>query len=171
MESDITALMSERDQLSTDKTVLEERQTELVKAKQKVEQEIDEKEEALTTISEEKEKVTALAQEKEAQVKQLSREALEQQAAVDAARAQLAEAELSKERSQNMRNMAIGGAAFLLLISLLTYGRYRSSRRSKKTLEEKNKIIEQERENSENLLLNILPKSIADELKQFGKAI
>ncbi len=170
LESDIKALVVERDQLSTDKTALEARQEQLVKAKQQVEAEISEKEQALTTISEEKEKVSALAAEKEAQVKQLSREALEQQAALDAARADVAEANLAAERNQNLRNLAILGAAFLLLISLLTYGRYRASRRAKKTLEEKNKIIEQERQNSENLLLNILPKPIADELKQFGKA-
>lgn len=170
LEADISALVNERDQLSTDKTVLEARQEELVKAKRKVEEQITEKEEALTTISEEKERVSALAQEKEAQVKQLSREALEQQAALDAARADVAEANLSAERSQNLRNLAILGAAFLLLVSLLSYGRFRASRKAKRTLEEKNKIIDQERQNSENLLLNILPKPIADELKAYGKA-
>lgn len=170
LEADISALVNERDQLSTDKTVLEARQEELVKAKQKVEEQITEKEEALTTISEEKERVSALAQEKEAQVKQLSRAALEQQAALDAARADVAEANLLAERDQNLRNLAILGAAFLLLVSLLTYGRFRVSRKAKRTLEEKNKIIDQERQNSENLLLNILPKPIADELKAYGKA-
>ncbi len=170
LEADIAALTNERDQLSTDKASLEQRQEQLVKAKQKVEAEISEKEQALTTISAEKDKVSALAAEKEEQVKQLSREALEQQAALDAARADVAEAKLTAERNQNLRNLAILGAAFLLLVFLLTYGRYRASRRAKKSLEDKNRIIEQERQNSENLLLNILPKPIADELKQFGKA-
>lgn len=170
LETDIKTLMSERDQLSTDKTQLEARQEELVKAKQKVEKEIGEKEEALATVSQEKEKVSALAEEKEAQVKQLSRAALEQQAALDAARADVAEANLVVARNENMRNLAISGAAFLLLIALLTYGRFRSSRKAKRSLEEKNKIIEKERENSDNLLLNILPQPIAEELKAHGKA-
>ncbi len=170
LESDITNLMSERDQLSTDKNQLEAKQEELVKAKQKVEKEISAKEVELATVSEEKAKVSALAEEKEAQVKQLSRAALEQQAALDAARADVAEANLAAERNQNLRNLAIIGAGFLLLVALLTYGRFRSSRKAKRSLEEKNKIIEKERENSENLLLNILPQPIAQELKEHGKA-
>lgn len=170
LESDIKTLMSERDQLSTDKTSLVAKQDELVKAKQKVEKEITEKQVALETVSQEKEKISALAEEKEAQVKQLSRTALEQQAAVDAARAQVAEAQLSNERNENLRNLAILSAGFLLLVALLTYGRFRTSRKAKKSLEEKNKIIENERQNSENLLLNILPQSIAQELKEHGKA-
>ncbi len=170
LEADIQALVTERDQLSTDKTVLQERQQELVQQKAKVEEEISEKEEALANISEEKEQVEALAQQNEAKVKQLSRAALEQQAALDAARADIAEANLQAERDRNNLYLAILGAGFILILTLLTYGRYRASRRAKKTLEEKNKIIEQERENSENLLLNILPASIAEELKTNGKA-
>ena len=170
LENDIKTLMGERDQLSSDKTSLEARQDQLVKAKEKVEKEITAKEEALVTVSQEKDKVSALAEEKEAQVKQLSRTALEQQASLDAARAEVAEANLVVERNENLRNLAILGAAFLLLIALLTYGRFRSSRKAKKSLEEKNKIIEKERENSDNLLLNILPHSIAQELKENGKA-
>lgn len=170
LENDIKTLMTERDQLSSDKTNLVAKQDELVKAKQKVEKEISVKEEALATVSQEKEKISALAEEKEAQVKQLSRTALEQQAVVDAARAQSAEYQLLNERNQNIRNMAIGGAAFFVIISLLSYWRYRTSRRAKKILEEKNVIIENERQNSENLLLNILPQSIAQELKEHGKA-
>lgn len=170
LESDIKTLMSERDQLSSDKTSLVAKQEELVKAKQKVEKEITEKEVALETVSQEKEKVSALAEEKEAQVKQLSRAALEQQASLDAARAEVAEANLVVERNENLRNLAMLGAGFLLLVALLTYGRFRSSRKAKRSLEEKNKIIEKERENSDNLLLNILPQSIAQELKEHGKA-
>lgn len=170
LEREINALSSERDQLSTDKTALEVRQSQLVRDKERVEKEITVKEEALVSVSEEKEKVAAIAKEREEEAKKMTREALEQKAVAEAVRAELAEANLAAERNQNLRNLAILGAAFLLLVSLLSYGRYRASRRSKKVLEDKNKIIEQERQNSDNLLLNILPKPIADELKQYGKA-
>ncbi len=170
LESEISKLSSERDQLSTDKTALEARQTELVRARERVEKEINAKEEALVTVSEEREKVAALVQAKEEEVKLLSREALEKETVLASTRANLAELQLENERSQNIRNLAIIGAGFVLVLALLFFSRYRSSRRAKIALEEKNKIIEQERENSENLLLNILPKSIADELKQHGKA-
>ncbi|HMO38869.1 MAG TPA: adenylate/guanylate cyclase domain-containing protein [Saprospiraceae bacterium] len=170
LEREINSLSSERDQLSTDKTALEARQSQLVRDKERVEKEITVKEEALVSVSEEKEKVAAIAKEREEEAKKMTREALEQKAVAEAVRAELAEANLAAERNQNLRNLAIIGSAFLLLVSLLSYGRYRSSRRSKKVLEDKNKIIEQERQNSDNLLLNILPKPIADELKQHGKA-
>jgi class 3 adenylate cyclase len=170
LEEDVKTLMSERDQLSSVNTRLSSQQEELVKDNQRKTQEVSAKEKELATVSQEKAKVSALAEEKEAQVKQLSRDALEQQAAVDAARAQVAEAQLANERNRNILYLTGGGAAFLLLLALLTYGRFRSSRRAKKTLEEKNKIIERERENSENLLLNILPQPIAQELKEHGKA-
>lgn len=170
LENDIQSLVTERDQLSTDKTVLQERQDVLVQQKAKVEEKISEKEEAIASISEEKAQVEAMAQQNEAKVKQLSRAALEQQAALDAARADVAEANLAAERNRNTLYLAFLGVGFTLILTLLTYGRYRSSRRAKRTLEEKNKIIEKERENSDNLLLNILPKSIADELKANGKA-
>ncbi len=170
LEDDINSLTNERDQLNTDKTTLESQQKELVRAKQRVEAEISEKEEALVSVSKEKEVVAALAKEKEAEVKKLSREALEQEAVLNSTRANLAVAQLEKERSQNLIYLVTLGAGFLVVLALLFYGRYRASRRAKNALEEKNKIIEQERSRSEELLLNILPKTIADELKVYGKA-
>lgn len=170
LETDIKNLMSERDQLSTDKTKLEAKQEELVQAKQKVEKEITAKEEALATVSEEKEKAAALAEQTQKEYENLSREALEQKAALNAAQLQVTQAKLAEERNKNLLNMSVAGGAFLLIIALFTYGRFRSSRKAKISLEEKNKIIEKERENSENLLLNILPQNIAQELKEHGKA-
>ena len=61
-------------------------------------------------------------------------------------------------------------AAFFLLLSMLLFGRFKAKQRSERTLAEKNKIIEQEKLRNEELLLNILPKNIADELKSNGKA-
>jgi len=53
---------------------------------------------------------------------------------------------------------------------VLLFGRFKAKQKSEKTLGEKNKIIEQEKSRNEELLLNILPKNIADELKASGKA-
>ncbi len=61
------------------------------------------------------------------------------------------------------RNMALGAGFFFLLLSGGFYSRWRYVRKSRA-------IIEKEKERSENLLLNILPAEIAEELKEKGKA-
>ena len=61
------------------------------------------------------------------------------------------------------RNMAIGASIFLLFISGGLYGRWRYVKKSKA-------IIEKEKDRSDNLLLNILPSEIAEELKEKGSA-
>lgn len=50
----------------------------------------------------------------------------------------------------------LGGALLFILLALILYNR--------------NKIIKTEKQRSESLLLNILPRQTADELKKFGKA-
>ena len=80
---------------------------------------------------------------------------------------QLQEAELKLKSSQQrtytllgLAGLLIGGIASWLMIMV---------RRSNKNLEKKNKEIEEEKERSEELLLNILPKDIASELKENAK--
>jgi len=71
-------------------------------------------------------------------------------------------AEELRKKNQT-QNIAIGIGAFILLLEAILYNRLKFVRRSKASLEvEKNR--------SENLLLNILPKEIAQELKDKGKA-
>ena len=64
--------------------------------------------------------------------------------------------------------------SFVLLSSLfivfLFYRRYKENQKQKRMLEEKNTIIEEERSRSDDLLRNILPTAIAQELKMNGKA-
>jgi len=56
------------------------------------------------------------------------------------------------------------------LVMLFLFLRYRSNRKARTVLLEKNKLIEDERERSDELLKNILPANIAEELKEHGKA-
>jgi class 3 adenylate cyclase len=78
--------------------------------------------------------------------------------------------ELRMNRQRLVRNSVIivGSLIFLLLIGL--WQRYRFVRRTKSELEDKNKIIQNEREKSDKLLLNILPEETAGELKASGKS-
>lgn len=63
----------------------------------------------------------------------------------------------------------LGGIIAALILSFLYFG-YRSQSRARKNLAEKNEEIITEKQRSEELLLNILPKDIAEELKTKGAA-
>lgn len=66
-------------------------------------------------------------------------------------------------KKNQTKNIAFGGGAFVLLLAAGLYSRLRFVRKSKASLQ-----VEKDR--SEDLLLNILPKEIAQELKLKGKA-
>jgi adenylate cyclase len=76
--------------------------------------------------------------------------------------------QLSLEKTQRNFLIALIGCAILTLIGLFL--RFMGMKAHNKVLEEKNRIIEEERKRSEELLLNILPKIVADELKSKGAA-
>jgi len=170
LQADIDDLLGERDMLSTDKDRLERRQRQLVEEKAKVEEEITEKEEKLSTLEVAKEEAEAAAQSKAREVKQLSREKLEQEAVLQTKEAELAKASLEAERAENQQKLLLILASFGVLFALFLLVLFISARRSRSRLEGKNKIIKQEQERSDELLLNILPQPIAEELKQYGKA-
>lgn len=67
-----------------------------------------------------------------------------------------------REKDRN-RNLAIVIGLFFLLLAIGFYSRWRYVNKSRA-------IIEKERDRSENLLLNILPAEIAEELKEKGEA-
>ncbi len=75
------------------------------------------------------------------------------------------EVDLAEQRNKNQTNITIGTAIALFLIGLLAFGLYRRNQFIRKTKE----IIENERDRSDSLLLNILPVETAAELKKFGK--
>ncbi len=76
-----------------------------------------------------------------------------------------AEIDLLSEQRKNQQTLVISIAVVLFLIALLAIGLYRRNRFIKKT----SNIIENERNRAEGLLLNILPKRTAEELKQNGR--
>ena len=69
--------------------------------------------------------------------------------------------QMNKERSR--RNMFMFGGIGILLLAVGLWSRLRYVRKSRA-------IIQQEKDRSENLLLNILPAEVAEELKLHGKA-
>ena len=77
--------------------------------------------------------------------------------------------QLSIQQYENRRNIMyfIIGIAILILF-FISWAYYRN-RKTNKLLREKNDQIAAAKEKSEELLLNILPESTAEELKEFGK--
>ncbi|MEL7159339.1 MAG: adenylate/guanylate cyclase domain-containing protein [Bacteroidota bacterium] len=68
------------------------------------------------------------------------------------------------------RNFLLLLAGVIALLLGVIYFRYRSSQRYRVRLEKQNAVIREERQRSEELLLNILPVTVAAELKETGKA-
>lgn len=78
------------------------------------------------------------------------------------------QAEVVRQRGQ--RNMLLAVALAVLTVLFFLYLRYRSGQKYQARLKEQNEIINAERQRSEDLLLNILPVTVAAELKKSGKA-
>jgi adenylate cyclase len=76
--------------------------------------------------------------------------------------------ELSLSEANSKRNLFATGFAFMLLLLGGSLYLFYKSKKTSKLLEEKNFLIEIEREKSESLLRNILPVNIVEELKEHG---
>jgi class 3 adenylate cyclase len=82
-----------------------------------------------------------------------------------------------QQEYENRLQFIVGLLLFFILIILVILIAYRQLRKRKKRIEEQNLIIaeskkeiELQKEKSDNLLLNILPQSVAEELKANGAA-
>lgn len=170
LEAEIARLEREKTQLSSDKTQLTKQQEVLVEAKEKVEQEIGVKEEAIENLSKEKKKVESRVRRRDKEIQNLNKEALQQEVLLQQKEMELVEAELIQERGRNLIIVLSLASLLIILMAISFYARYKAKQKSAMVLEGKNKIIEEERKRSDELLLNILPAPIAEELKELGKA-
>jgi len=75
------------------------------------------------------------------------------------------EVNLLNQQKKSQRIVMIATAIALFLIGILAFGLFRRNKFIQKT----KKIIEEERNRSDSLLLNILPEETAQELKESGK--
>jgi adenylate cyclase len=79
------------------------------------------------------------------------------------------ELELYRQKLQNYFILTLLG--LFLILAIILYKQYKTKHQNSIELEEKNKIITEEKKRSDELLLNILPLETANELKEHGKAI
>lgn len=174
LEREIARLEREKTSLSEDKTELTKQQEVLIQAKEQTDSVLTQKEEALADLEEAKVEAEERAKKKEKAYKKLEKKELAQRLAVKEKENELMVIENAAklENEKNRRNLMLAGlgAFSMVLLALVFYSRYRTKKNANDKLEEKNKIIEEERERSDELLLNILPADIAQELKENGKA-
>lgn len=78
--------------------------------------------------------------------------------------------DLMIRRQKIIRNSVAGLGGGILLLAILLWHRYRYVRKTRNTLAEKNVIIQDEKDKSDKLLLNILPEETAEELKEKGNS-
>ncbi len=96
-------------------------------------------------------------------------------AQVDIYRQQRQEKETSLLNQQidhqtGLRNLFILLGLLMMVLLAVGLNRYLFERKTKKLLAEKNAMIEFQKDRSEQLLLNILPSEVAEELKEHGKS-
>jgi len=77
--------------------------------------------------------------------------------------------QLDLQQQALLRNSLLGGLFFIFILVFVMFNRYRFEKKSNQKLEEANNLISQEKEKSDQLLLNILPSRVANDLKETGK--
>ncbi len=93
----------------------------------------------------------------------------QQEREIQRQRAIAAQLENERQKSEFARNLLLVVSAVVLIIALLLFLLYQNKQRTAKALALKNRIIENEQKRSDELLLNILPPAIAQELKTKNK--
>ena len=165
--SDINLLKQEKASLDATTVVLRQKEAQLTAQSQQAQQTIEQQKGALASISTEKDALGNIASRK-----QKLYEILKNEKAIDslAFAQEKQEQDLKLQKSRNFRNALLLILSFALVIVALIYRSSLENQKQKRILEDKNRQIEDERQRSDELLLNILPAVIATELKNNGKA-
>ena len=176
-ESDNRALREQLASATGQTQVLENTyQTQLKAVEEKSQIVLTEKDVALSQASKNALRADSAARTYSLKLKNMSEDQMidsivqaQQEREIQTQKARLAEAELFREQSENIRNILGLIVLFVLFFAILFYARFRAKKRTANELSEKNALIEEEQKRSNNLLLNILPPAIAQELKTRNK--
>jgi class 3 adenylate cyclase len=170
LQHDRVVITTERDNLKEDKTVLAERQRMLEQEKQLVEEEITKKEVEIQTVSTERAKALYIAERRRRLIDSLETRKTVDSLALEQKDLALHNAELEKEQGRYLTYLLGVGSIFTVLLAFMFYLRFLAKKKSSNLLSKQNKIIEEERQRSDELLYNIMPVEVARELKEKGAA-
>ncbi|MBC6993890.1 adenylate/guanylate cyclase domain-containing protein [Neolewinella lacunae] len=177
LTNEVSRLEQERAQLQGNNQLLLQENTVRSRQLEASSEQLAVRSQELTQTQEAKAAIERKVAQTRQEIKELSREALEQKTLATEAREMLAQealvrqsAEMQAERAATQLYIAAGAGLALLLLALTFFSRFRVKQRAAKQLAVANEALQQAREQSDNLLENILPKDIAKELKSTGKA-
>ena len=165
--SEIGMLRKEKESLNKGMTQLRDKEKDLTEQTVQAKQTIAQKTEQLAVVENQKQQLGKMATKKQRLVEALRNEKLLDSIAYAQDRQ---EQELEIQKGRNFRNILISIVGFTLALAGFAFYRFKENQQQKRVLEGKNKMIEEERHRSDELLLNILPAPIAQELKNNGKA-
>ncbi len=167
LSGDIFLLQREKEQLNSGMMQLRQKEQQLNEQTQQAQQAVAQKDQQLTSVTLQKEALDRIAVKKQELVKALQSGKLLDSIAYAQDRQ---EQEYLLQKSKSFRNVLLLILGFAIVVVGLMYRRYLENQKQKRQLEEKNRQIQDEQQRSDELLLNILPAAIADELKAGGKA-
>lgn len=144
---------------------------------QALQQELEQRQTVIATMSESQAKTQLLLEQQKNLLNSLAFENMLDSLELDKKIMALRESELQKSEAEaklKLRNSQIGLGLAIAIIGVILgvamYSRYISTKKFNSSLQEKNLLIESEKKRSDDLLNNILPEEVAEELKRNGKA-
>ncbi len=165
--AEINLLRNEKTTLNDGMTEMRKKERDLTDETTRAKQTIEEKTQQISQIEGQKVQLDKVNARKQKLLEILRDEKKAEALAFEQIRR---EQEFELEKAHNLRNILILASLAFLAIAFLAYRRFKENQKQQKVLESKNRLIEDERQRSDELLLNILPGPIADELKTNGKA-
>lgn len=148
----------------------------LRQVEEKTKEQLNQQEAKISGLSQEKQSIDSSYRYATRKLEYLSKEQMidslalaQKEREIQTQKTLIAEKELEKEKSDSLRNLLALVLAFMGVIAVLFYARYRAKRKTANELQQKNKLVEAEQQRSNTLLLNILPPAIAEELKARNK--
>jgi class 3 adenylate cyclase len=191
LDREIAQLRGERDILKKDKSTLTEQQKVLLREKETAQQEKEVARQEKEIVQQEKQVIEQEMAVKQQEVASMSEAkakaelvALSRKRTIEALKAKkeldslallqkdmaLENAELAREQGKYLTYLLGAVSLFVLMLAALFYARFKANKKTAATLSKQNKLIEQERERSDELLHNIMPVQVAKELKEKGAA-
>jgi class 3 adenylate cyclase len=155
-------LTAAQQKLAENQSVFQENQNKLLQQSQSLQAELAAREAVINQMTEAQMKTAMLMMQQKSLL-----DSVFYRAGIDSLSVANANLALREAESNRKFNYAIMGV-LLLIAGGATFSYFRA-RQNEKILEVKNKIIREEQTRSDNLLLNILPTLVAQELKEKGK--
>lgn len=169
-QQELKRRMDEIEKLNNDKTISKE---ELERRKLEIQQKQFEIEKKKQTISIQEQQLTTTSTKLNLTIQELQTQKLQAKVFEDSLQITKKNEELAKNEveKQSLINYLLGlGLSVLLILAASFYRMYTIKRRTQDLLMQKNNEIALEKKRSDDLLLNILPQEVAEELKAKGKS-